>query len=127
MSNFPDSFKLLSSMWTIERDGRFLPGAGPIPWGAIVPCYPTEHEALNVAKQLSDEYPDQFSNLNPRPIGDVWEAMFKAAGEGLCAFQSTSSDTLINRWPVVVRVEEAGSEKPTCIWGKNLKFLAIGL
>lgn len=116
MLNKKEYFEVLPELWTIERSGRFLPGAGSILWGAIVSCYETEAEAQGVIDELKSEDPEQFADLTNRLIGDVWEAVDKASGEGLCGFQITNSDFFVNRWPFVIRVEEASSERPTCIF-----------
>ena len=55
MLNKKEYFEVLPELWTIERSGRFLPGAGSILWGAIVSCYETEAEAQGVIDELKSE------------------------------------------------------------------------
>ena len=62
MLNKKEYFEVLPELWTIERSGRFLPGAGSILWGAIVSCYETEAEAQGVIDELKSEE----NALNPK-------------------------------------------------------------
>lgn len=120
---FPD----LSSFVTIVRDdGAFLLGAGILCDGLIVPLFPDEAAAREVIANLAEDPRDL--RLSARLLGDPFQAMRKAAGEGAAGFQFSPgafTEAHVQRvftetagrvlFPFMTRRDEAGGLWPTVL------------
>jgi hypothetical protein len=120
---FPD----LSAFIVIQRhDGTYLLGAGALADGLIVPLFPDLDSAYEVIESLSGESANP--DLQPEKLGNPFNAMRKAAGEGAAGFQfsvgsfnesqaeavfSITQGRVI--FPFMTRYAEAGSQWPTVL------------
>lgn len=119
---FPDLSGFFVLSWS---NGRYVPGAGVLADGLIVPLFVDRQSAAATAEDLPDD--PRGSAPRPQPLGDAFSAMRKAASEGAAGFQllvdaqepSCQSSLSLTQgrfvFPFLIQTEEAGGQWPTVL------------
>ena len=119
---FPDLSGFFVLAWS---DGRYVPGAGVLADGLIIPLFVDRQSAAATAADLPDD--PRGTAPCPQVLGDAFSAMRKAASEGAAGFQllvdaqepSCQSSLSLTQgrfvFPFLIQTEEAGGQWPTVL------------
>src|SRR5262245_21477978 len=109
------AFDRLRSAYGIAVGNSLLPGAGTYTVGAIALVLPDEASANKWVRD-NREAIESLGRGGPAivRVDDPWQFMRRAAGDGLAAIESPD-DAMPERFPFMVRVEEAGESLPTVL------------
>lgn len=108
-------FDWLRNSLALAAGDRLVPGISSYREGAVATLVPTEKLGWDFIQQNGEG----IEGLGQGPpklveVGDPWEFMRRAAGEGLAGFVSASPEQP-EIFKFMVRIEEAGSKYPTVL------------
>jgi len=110
------AFQKLSDSFVILANDRVFPRIGQYGLGAVAVVLPDEQ----LGRSFIAEHGEGIASLGlgvPRlgAVGDPWQFMRRAAGEGLAGIEGPNLEVFPERFMFMVRVEEAGEELPTIL------------
>jgi|694.fasta_scaffold122899_2 hypothetical protein len=112
MSNI---FQKLNQGFILVVNGSICSGVGQHTLGACGLVFPDLQKGETYIKQISEFFDTLGQDIKLLPIEDSWNLMRRAAGEGLCAFESPEPESFGVRFVFMLRIEEAGNDLPTVL------------
>ena len=106
----------LRNAFAITYGNRLAPGVGAYGVGGVAIVMPDKPSA----QAWLDNFNENLAKMDHEaasiiPVGDPWNFMRRASGEGLAGIEGANKEAFPERFMFMVRVEEAGAKLPTVL------------
>jgi len=103
-----DVFEKLRSAYAITLGDRLMPGVGSYGVGAVAVVHPDEGTALAWVEECSEDLESlERGPAEIIPVGDPWQFMRRAAGEGLAGIEGAETELLSLNGPRGVSIPKS--------------------